>query len=198
MSLLLRCSSNVCWCASIEKKTLYAHPLRGNIYCSVVKLLVCHNWNTNYLIQTVRPAKPHSLRVRHSFWMPSHSWIFAFKYYFIWDLTHFVLCDHYTFYIAHMETKLKSHSFQHQTLGSYELSDTISINSGGECLRRRLPSSLWVEGLGKGMPIPAYAFASSVGTALRCLRSHLFPTNMMTMLESAWSRSSFNQRSTFS
>jgi len=24
-----------------------------------------------------------------------------------------------TFYIAHMETELKSHSFQHQTLGSY-------------------------------------------------------------------------------
>ena len=51
--------------------------------------------------------------------MQSHSWILVFKYYFIWDLTHFVLCHQYTFYIAHMETELKSHSFQHQTLGSY-------------------------------------------------------------------------------
>ena len=40
--------------------------------------------------------------------------------------------------------------------------------------------------------------ASSVGTALRCLRSDLFPTSMMTMLESAWSRSSRSHLSTFS
>jgi len=40
----------------------------------------------------------------------------------------------------------------------------------------------------------AKAAASSVGTALRCFKSLLFPTNMITMLESAWSRSSFNQR----
>ena len=40
----------------------------------------------------------------------------------------------------------------------------------------------------------AKAAASSVGTALRCFKSLLLPTNMMTMLESAWSRSSFNQR----
>ena len=46
--------------------------------------------------------------------------------------------------------------------------------------------------------IPANAFASSVGTARRCLKSDLLPTNMMTILESAWSRSSFNQRTTFS
>lgn len=44
----------------------------------------------------------------------------------------------------------------------------------------------------------ANCFASSVGTARRCLRSLLFPTSMMTMLESAWSRSSFNHRVTLS
>ena len=44
----------------------------------------------------------------------------------------------------------------------------------------------------------ANCLASSVGTARRCLKSLLFPTNMMTMLESAWSRSSFSHRSTFS
>ena len=48
------------------------------------------------------------------------------------------------------------------------------------------------------MSIPAYSFASSVGTALRCRKSHLLPTSMMTMLLSAWSLSSFNHRSTFS
>ena len=36
----------------------------------------------------------------------------------------------------------------------------------------------------------AKARASSVGTARRCLRSDLLPTNMITMLASAWSRSS--------
>lgn len=46
--------------------------------------------------------------------------------------------------------------------------------------------------------LPANARASSVGTALRCRRSLLFPTSIMTMLLSAWSLSSFNQRSTFS
>ena len=40
--------------------------------------------------------------------------------------------------------------------------------------------------------------ASSVGTALRCLRSDLLPTSMITMLASAWSRNSRNHRSTFS
>ena len=44
---------------------------------------------------------------------------------------------------------------------------------------------------------PANAFASSVGTARRCFKSLLFPTSMMTMFESAWSRSSFNHRVTF-
>ena len=43
---------------------------------------------------------------------------------------------------------------------------------------------------------PANAFASSVGTARRCLRSLLLPTSMMTMFESAWSRSSFSHRVT--
>lgn len=43
---------------------------------------------------------------------------------------------------------------------------------------------------------PEKAFASSVGTARRCFKSLLFPTSIMTMLESAWSRSSFNQRVT--
>ena len=32
------------------------------------------------------------------------------------------MCNQYTFYIAHMETELESHSFQHWTLGSYVLS----------------------------------------------------------------------------
>ena len=45
---------------------------------------------------------------------------------------------------------------------------------------------------------PAKARASSVGTALRWRRSLLLPTSMMTMLLSAWSLSSFSQRSTFS
>lgn len=45
---------------------------------------------------------------------------------------------------------------------------------------------------------PAKARASSVGTALRWRKSLLFPTSMMTILLSAWSRSSFSQRSTFS
>jgi hypothetical protein len=40
--------------------------------------------------------------------------------------------------------------------------------------------------------------ASSVGTARRCLKSLLFPTSMITMFVSAWSRSSFSQRVTFS
>ena len=51
--------------------------------------------------------------------MQSHSWIVVLKYYFIWDLTHFVLCNQYTFYIAHMEIELKSNSFKHWNLGSY-------------------------------------------------------------------------------
>ena len=45
--------------------------------------------------------------------------------------------------------------------------------------------------------VPAKDFASSVGTALRCFKSLLFPTSMMTMFESALSRSSFNHRVTF-
>ena len=50
----------------------------------------------------------------------------------------------------------------------------------------------------QGQHLPAKARASSVGTALRWRRSLLFPTSMMTMLLSAWSLSSFSQRSTFS
>ncbi len=42
------------------------------------------------------------------------------------------------------------------------------------------------------------ACASSVETPRRCLRSDLLPTNMITMLESAWSLSSFSHLSTFS
>lgn len=37
----------------------------------------------------------------------------------------------------------------------------------------------------EGKSLPANAFASSVGTARRCLKSLLFPTSMMTMLLSA-------------
>ena len=46
--------------------------------------------------------------------------------------------------------------------------------------------------------LPAKALASSVGTARRWRRSDLLPTSMMTMFWSAWSRSSFSHRSTFS
>lgn len=46
--------------------------------------------------------------------------------------------------------------------------------------------------------LPANCLASSVGTALKCLKSLLFPTSMITIFESAWSRSSFNQRPTLS
>jgi len=35
------------------------------------------------------------------------------------EYTYFIVCHQYTFYIAHMETELESHSFQHWTLGSY-------------------------------------------------------------------------------
>jgi hypothetical protein len=44
----------------------------------------------------------------------------------------------------------------------------------------------------------ANAFASSVGTALRCFKSLLLPTSMMTMFWSAWSLSSLSQRVTLS
>ena len=44
----------------------------------------------------------------------------------------------------------------------------------------------------------AKVFASSVGTARRCFKSLLLPTNMITMFESAWSRSSFSHLVTFS
>ena len=40
--------------------------------------------------------------------------------------------------------------------------------------------------------------ASSVGTLRKWRRSDLLPTSIMTILGSAWSRSSFSQRSTFS
>ena len=46
--------------------------------------------------------------------------------------------------------------------------------------------------------LPAYERASSVGTALRCRKSDLFPTSIITMLLSAWSLSSFSHLSTFS
>lgn len=44
----------------------------------------------------------------------------------------------------------------------------------------------------------ANALASSVGTARRCRKSLLLPTNMMTIFASAWSRSSLSHRVTFS
>lgn len=46
--------------------------------------------------------------------------------------------------------------------------------------------------------LSANALASSVGTARRCLKSDLFPTNMITIFWSAWSRNSRNHLSTFS
>jgi hypothetical protein len=46
--------------------------------------------------------------------------------------------------------------------------------------------------------ILAKALASSVGTARRWRKSLLFPTSMMTMLASAWSRSSLSHLVTFS
>ena len=44
----------------------------------------------------------------------------------------------------------------------------------------------------------ANSSAWSVETALKCLRSLLFPTSMITICESAWSLSSFNHRVTLS
>lgn len=49
-----------------------------------------------------------------------------------------------------------------------------------------------------GYNLLANCFASSVGTALRCLKSLLFPTSIITIFASAWSRSSFNHLCTFS
>ena len=50
----------------------------------------------------------------------------------------------------------------------------------------------------KVLSFSAYALASSVETARKWPKSALFPTSMITMLESVWSRSSFNHLSTFS
>lgn len=44
----------------------------------------------------------------------------------------------------------------------------------------------------------ANSWASSVGTALRCFRSDLFPTRIIQMFGSAWSFSSFSHFCTFS
>ena len=44
---------------------------------------------------------------------------------------------------------------------------------------------------------PAKALASSVGTALRCFKSLLLPTSIMTMFESAWSLNSLSHLVTF-
>lgn len=46
--------------------------------------------------------------------------------------------------------------------------------------------------------LTGYTWASSVCTDLRWRRSLLFPTSMITILESAWSLNSFNQRSMLS
>jgi hypothetical protein len=46
--------------------------------------------------------------------------------------------------------------------------------------------------------ILANCLASSVGTARRCRRSLLFPTSIITMFASAWSRSSLSHRVTLS
>jgi len=44
---------------------------------------------------------------------------FSIKVLFYMGAHSSVLCHEYTLYIAHMETELESHSFQHWTLGSY-------------------------------------------------------------------------------
>ncbi|KAG7214602.1 hypothetical protein INR49_010494, partial [Caranx melampygus] len=64
---------------------------------------------------------------------------------------------------------------------------------GGHTTQRSVPTKST-----KKMTDETIARASSVGTALRWRRSLLLPTSMMTMLLSAWSLSSFSQRSTFS
>ncbi|CAA6672959.1 unnamed protein product [Spirodela intermedia] len=46
--------------------------------------------------------------------------------------------------------------------------------------------------------LSAKACESSTGTALRCRRSALLPTSMITMLASVWSLSSFSHRPTLS
>lgn len=53
-------------------------------------------------------------------------------------------------------------------------------------------NNMWREG-----HVLEKTLASSVGTARRCFKSDLFPTSMMTMFESAWSRSSLSHRVTF-
>ena len=72
-----------------------------------------------YKKQGCRPAKSHSLGVRLTHFDAVSLINCSIKVYFIWDLTHFVLCNQYIFYIAHMEIELKSHSFKHWNLGSY-------------------------------------------------------------------------------
>ena len=50
----------------------------------------------------------------------------------------------------------------------------------------------------KRFALPANALASSVGTARKCRKSDLLPTNIITIFASAWSRNSFSHLSTFS
>jgi hypothetical protein len=57
-----------------------------------------------------------------------------------------------------------------------------------------LSGRIWIKKLGS----LANSLASSVGTALRCLKSLLLPTSMMTRFASAYSRSSLSHRVTFS
>ena len=79
--------------------------------CALIRILIA------LLVQVLcgpavcRPAKSHSLGVRLTHFDAVSLMNLVVKYYFIWNLTHFVLCDQYTFYIAHMETEVKSHSF---------------------------------------------------------------------------------------
>lgn len=62
----------------------------------------------------------------------------------------------------------------------------------------RAQSAIALTGIIDCLLLLANCFASSVGTALRCLKSLLFPTSMITMLLSAWSLSSFSHLVTFS
>lgn len=59
-------------------------------------------------------------------------------------------------------------------------------------------ASVGIKVVSGGHYLLANALASSVGTALRCRKSLLLPTSMMTMFASAWSRNSLSHRVTFS
>ena len=86
----------------------------------------------------------------------------------------------------------------------WKASSTLLASRADASMKERLFSPMMVSMLAhdqvKSTPpdVLANCLASSVGTARRCRKSLLFPTSMITMLESAWSRSSFSHRLTLS